>query len=108
MDADEQQFNSCPYLCLSANIRGHPMLCRPYFVQASAVGVRTAQHTTRVGGNGLSCFRLNMANAAEVTGQQTELISTDPATGAEVGRVRISTPDEVRAAVGRSREVFHM
>lgn len=49
-----------------------------------------------------------MANAAEGTSQQTELISTDPATGAEVGRVRISTPDEVRGAVERSRQVFHM
>ncbi len=37
-----------------------------------------------------------------------DLISYDPATGAEVGRVRTSSPDVVHAAVERSREVFHM
>lgn len=37
----------------------------------------------------------------------TDLISYDPATGTEVGRVKVSNPDEVRAAVERSREVFH-
>jgi len=35
-----------------------------------------------------------------------ELISTNPATGEEVGRVRIATPDEVRDAVSRAREAF--
>src|SRR5687768_6304984 len=37
-----------------------------------------------------------------------ELISHNPATGEEVGRVRISTPEDVKAAVERSREVFRM
>jgi acyl-CoA reductase-like NAD-dependent aldehyde dehydrogenase len=36
-----------------------------------------------------------------------DLISYDPATGAEVGRVPISTTDEVRTAIERSRSVFH-
>jgi acyl-CoA reductase-like NAD-dependent aldehyde dehydrogenase len=36
-----------------------------------------------------------------------ELISRNPATGEEVGRVAISSPDDVKAAVERSREVFH-
>lgn len=36
-----------------------------------------------------------------------DLISYDPATGKEVGRVKITTSDEVRTAVERSREVFH-
>jgi acyl-CoA reductase-like NAD-dependent aldehyde dehydrogenase len=36
-----------------------------------------------------------------------ELISTNPATGEEVGRVSVSSRDEVKAAVERSREVFH-
>ncbi|MEO7673379.1 MAG: aldehyde dehydrogenase family protein [Pyrinomonadaceae bacterium] len=35
------------------------------------------------------------------------LISYDPATGAEVGRATVSTPEEVRATVSRSRDVFH-
>ena len=36
-----------------------------------------------------------------------ELLSLNPATGEEVGRVRISTKEEVNEAVARSREVFH-
>ena len=36
-----------------------------------------------------------------------ELVSLNPATGEEVGRVRISTKEDVEAALGRSREVFH-
>ncbi|MEQ1762187.1 MAG: aldehyde dehydrogenase family protein [Pyrinomonadaceae bacterium] len=36
-----------------------------------------------------------------------ELISFDPATGEEVGRVPIDSPHDVREAVERSREVFH-
>lgn len=36
-----------------------------------------------------------------------DLISYDPTTGNEVGRVKITTPDGVREAVERSREVFH-
>jgi acyl-CoA reductase-like NAD-dependent aldehyde dehydrogenase len=39
--------------------------------------------------------------------QAEELASYNPATGAEVGRVPVRSADEVRAAVGRSREVFH-
>ena len=35
-----------------------------------------------------------------------ELISTNPATGEEVGRARIATPDEVRDAVSRARDAF--
>lgn len=36
-----------------------------------------------------------------------EIISYNPATGEEVGRVAVTSPDEVRAAVERSRAVFH-
>ena len=36
-----------------------------------------------------------------------ELISYDPATGAEVGRVPVNSTEDVLAAVDRSREVFH-
>lgn len=36
-----------------------------------------------------------------------ELISNDPATGEEVGRIAVTTPEEVKEAVSRSREVFH-
>ena len=36
-----------------------------------------------------------------------ELASYNPATGEEVGRVRISTKEDVEAAVARSRDVFH-
>jgi succinate-semialdehyde dehydrogenase/glutarate-semialdehyde dehydrogenase len=36
-----------------------------------------------------------------------ELISYDPATGDEVGRVRIYAPEEVRESVERGRAVFH-
>jgi succinate-semialdehyde dehydrogenase/glutarate-semialdehyde dehydrogenase len=39
--------------------------------------------------------------------ERNELISTDPATGEEVGRVRIDSAEDVQATVGRSREVFH-
>ncbi len=35
------------------------------------------------------------------------LISFDPATGEEVGRVPIDSPEDVHSAVERSREVFH-
>lgn len=37
----------------------------------------------------------------------TELISYDPASGDEVGRVRNTPPEEIQAVVSRSREVFH-
>src|SRR5688572_29956281 len=36
-----------------------------------------------------------------------ELVSYDPATGEEIGRVPLTTPDEISAAVERSRQVFH-
>lgn len=49
-----------------------------------------------------------MAKAEAQEAAANEIISSDPATGGEVGRVRITTPDEVRAAVERSRQVFHM
>ena len=39
--------------------------------------------------------------------ESDELVSYNPATGEEVGRVRISTKEDVEAAVARSREVFH-
>ncbi len=37
-----------------------------------------------------------------------EIVSYNPATGAEVGRVKVTSEEEVRAAVERSREAFHM
>lgn len=49
-----------------------------------------------------------MAKAEAQEAAANEIISSDPATGREVGRVRITTPDEVREAVERSRQVFHM
>src|SRR5215204_5224024 len=36
-----------------------------------------------------------------------ELVSYNPATGAEVGRVEIDRTEDVQATVARSREVFH-
>lgn len=35
-----------------------------------------------------------------------EITSTDPATGEEIGRLAVTSPEEVAAAVGRGREVF--
>ncbi len=49
-----------------------------------------------------------MAKAEAQEAAANEIISSDPATGREVGRVRVTTPDEVREAVERSRQVFHM
>lgn len=49
-----------------------------------------------------------MAKAEAQEAAANEIISSDPATGGEVGRIRITTPDEVREAVERSRQVFHM
>lgn len=49
-----------------------------------------------------------MAKAEAQEAAANEIISSDPATGREIGRVRITTPDEVREAVERSRQVFHM
>ncbi|MBO9680347.1 MAG: aldehyde dehydrogenase [Acidovorax sp.] len=37
----------------------------------------------------------------------TELISTNPANGAEIARVPITTPDELNAAVDRAWQAFH-
>ena len=42
--------------------------------------------------------------AAAATDARREVISYDPATGKEVGRVPLSTPDEVSRAVARARE----
>lgn len=36
-----------------------------------------------------------------------QIVSFDPATGEELGSVRVASPDEVREAVSRSRQVFH-
>ncbi len=47
-----------------------------------------------------------MKPAAVPTSDRDDLISFDPATGNEVGRVKISTEGEVAAAVARSRETF--
>ena len=41
------------------------------------------------------------------TDNANELVSYNPANGEEAGRVAIDIPDDVRAAVERSREVFH-
>jgi acyl-CoA reductase-like NAD-dependent aldehyde dehydrogenase len=46
--------------------------------------------------------------SAVLQSKAEELVSTNPATGDEVGRVRISTPEDVKAAVERSREGFRM
>jgi acyl-CoA reductase-like NAD-dependent aldehyde dehydrogenase len=46
-------------------------------------------------------------NIVETTQATEEIISHDPATGEEVGRVPQASADEVRAAVERSRGVFH-
>lgn len=49
-----------------------------------------------------------MAKAEAQEAAANEIISSDPATGREIGRVRVTTPDEVREAVERSRQVVHM
>src|SRR5687767_3490692 len=46
-----------------------------------------------------------MASVIQTTEEQ--IISYNPATGEEVGRVPQTSPDDVRAAVGRAREAFH-
>lgn len=48
-----------------------------------------------------------MSAVIQTESRHDELISYDPATGEEVGRVSIDSPDDVRSAVERSREVFH-
>jgi len=49
-----------------------------------------------------------MSAVIEVKEGQDELVSYDPATGAEVGRVKQTSAKEVAEAVARSREVFHL
>ncbi len=44
--------------------------------------------------------------SAVLTTQANEIISYNPATGAEVGRVQQTSPDEVKAAVKRARTAF--
>ena len=49
-----------------------------------------------------------MSAVIEVKEGQNELVSYDPATGAEVGRVKQTSAEEIAEAVARSREVFHL
>ena len=49
-----------------------------------------------------------MSAVIEVKEGQDELVSYDPATGAEVGRVKQTSSQEIAEAVARSREVFHL
>jgi len=49
-----------------------------------------------------------MSAVIEVKEGQDELVSYDPATGAEVGRVKQTSAEEIAQAVVRSREVFHL
>jgi len=49
-----------------------------------------------------------MSAVIEVKEGQDELVSYDPATGAEVGRVKQTSAEEIAEAVARSREVFHL
>ena len=48
-----------------------------------------------------------MSAVIQQESQQDDLISFNPATGEEVGRVPVDSPEDVRAAVERSSEVFH-
>ena len=45
--------------------------------------------------------------SAALRSETDELVSLNPATGEEVGRVRVSKKDDVQTAVARSREAFH-
>jgi len=45
--------------------------------------------------------------ASVIQTSDDQIISYNPATGVEVGRVPQTSDEEVRAAVARSREVFH-
>jgi succinate-semialdehyde dehydrogenase/glutarate-semialdehyde dehydrogenase len=49
-----------------------------------------------------------MSAVIEVKEGQDELVSYDPATGAEVGRVKRTSAEEIAEAFARSREVFHL
>ncbi|HMT06618.1 MAG TPA: aldehyde dehydrogenase family protein [Pyrinomonadaceae bacterium] len=44
--------------------------------------------------------------SAVLPAQSNEIISTNPATGEEIGRVAMTTPEEVAAAFDRARETF--
>jgi acyl-CoA reductase-like NAD-dependent aldehyde dehydrogenase len=46
--------------------------------------------------------------ASVIQAATDELISYNPATGEEVGRVALTSDDDVKAAVERSREAFHL
>ncbi len=49
-----------------------------------------------------------MRATGQAESNKAEVISYDPATGGEVGRVAITPPDQVAAAVTRAREAFGM
>ena len=49
-----------------------------------------------------------MSAVLEVDADREQIISYNPATGAEVGRVTQTSPDEVKAAVERSRRAFQI
>ena len=51
---------------------------------------------------------LDMSAVLREERRAEELVSYNPATGAEVGRVEIDRAEDVQAAVERSREVFHL
>src|SRR5215218_3348857 len=46
--------------------------------------------------------------SAVISKSVADLVSYNPATGAEIGRVPVYSLKEVQAAVNRSREAFHM
>jgi acyl-CoA reductase-like NAD-dependent aldehyde dehydrogenase len=48
-----------------------------------------------------------MDAVTKLEASESELVSYNPATGAEVGRVETTSADEIRTAVERAREVFH-
>lgn len=58
----------------------------------------------------IECFREyhhSMSAVLEIE-KEDEIVSFNPATGAEVGRVKVTSGEEVRAAVEKSRQAFHM
>lgn len=52
-------------------------------------------------------YHRKMEAVTKLEAPNEQIISYNPATGVEVGRVRATPPDDVNAAVKRSREVFH-
>jgi len=50
----------------------------------------------------------NDAMSTALQGQSDEIITYNPATGEEVGRVRINSADEVNSVVDRSRQAFQL